>query len=145
MTAPHSPSPLQPTDGGPLRVLIADDHADSVETLAMLVSLEGHAVEVARNGLEALEQVARFHPHVSILDIGMPGLDGHAVAQRIRQSAGGVHMLILALTGRSEADDKLRARASGFDEHFTKPVDPARLLQHIAAWQHARASSPHNT
>ncbi|WP_291080772.1 response regulator [Hydrogenophaga sp.] len=145
MPAPHSPSPWLSTDGGPLRVLIADDHADAVETLAMLISLEGHAVEVARNGLEALDQVARFHPHVSILDIGMPGLDGHAVARRIRQSADGLHMLILALTGRSEAEDKLRAHAAGFDEHFTKPVDPARLLQHIASWQHARTSSPNNT
>ncbi|WP_162258057.1 MULTISPECIES: response regulator [unclassified Hydrogenophaga] len=141
MSSPPSLSSLQPPGSGPLRVLIADDHVDAVETLAMLVSLEGHAVEVARNGEEALELVARFHPDVSILDIGMPGLDGHAVAHRIRQTPQGAHMLIVALTGRSEAEDKLRARASGFDEHFTKPVDPARLLQRIAAWHHGRASS----
>ena len=138
MSSPPSLSSLQPPGSGPLRVLIADDHVDAVETLAMLVSLEGHAVEVARNGHEALELAGRLRPDVAILDIGMPGLDGHAVAHHIRQTQAGESMLIVALTGRGDAEDKERAQVAGFDEHFTKPVDPALLLGCIRAWQHRR-------
>ena len=124
-----------------LRMLIADDHLDAAETLAMLLSLEGHTVEVARHGQEALELAARLSPDVAILDIGMPGLDGHTVAHRIRQTQAGASMLIVALTGRGELEDKELARRAGFDQHFTKPVDPAQLLGRIAAWQSARSQS----
>lgn len=121
-----------------LRVLISDDHVDGADTLALLVNLEGHEVEVAHNGEEALHIADRLRPDVAILDIGMPDLDGHEVARRLRQSSQGRSMLIIALTGRDEAEDKQRARVAGFDEHFTKPVDPVALLRRIAAWQHGR-------
>lgn len=116
-------------------MLISDDHVDGADTLALLVNLEGHEVEVAHDGKEALRIADHLHPDVAILDIGMPGLNGHEVASRLRQTGEGASMLILALTGRDEVEDKQRARVSGFDEHFTKPVDPATLLGRIAAWQ----------
>ena len=121
-----------------LRVLIADDHVDAADTLAMLVNLEGHEVEVARNGEDALQIAERLRPDVAILDIGMPGLDGNEVAHRLRQTQQGASMLIVALTGHGEVEDKQRARVAGFDEHFTKPVEPAALLGRIAAWQRGR-------
>ena len=133
--APSSPAPLK---SRALRVLISDDHVDGADALAMLVNLEGHEVAVAHNGEEALRIAGRLHPDVAILDIGMPGLDGHEVARRLRQTLEGTWMLIVALTGRDELEDKQRARASGFDEHFTKPVDPSALLGRIAAWQQRR-------
>lgn len=140
MTGAPEPSFPSVLHGDALRVLIADDHMDAAETLAMLVSLEGHAVEVARNGHEALELAGRLRPDVAILDIGMPGLDGHTVAHRIRQTKAGASMLIVALTGRGDTEDKERARQAGFDEHFTKPVDPAELLGCISTWRLGRAS-----
>jgi len=136
-TASPPADPLQAQPAA-LRVLIADDHVDAAETLAMLVGLEGHAVEVACNGQDALMLARRLRPDVAILDIGMPGLDGHAVAHRIRQTQAGASMLIVALTGRGDVEDKERARVAGFDEHFTKPVDPALLLGCIRAWQRRR-------
>lgn len=120
---------------GALQVLIADDHLDAAETLAMLLGLEGHVVEVARNGQDALDLAARLNTDVAILDIELPGLDGYTVAQRIRQTKTGESMLLLALTGRGDVEDKERARMAGFDEHFTKPVDPPLLLGCIAAWK----------
>lgn len=135
--APSSPS----TPKRALRVLISDDHVDGADTLAMLVNLEGHEVEVAHDGEEALRIADHLHPDVAILDIGMPGLDGHEVASRLRQTRDGASMLIMALTGRDETEDKQRARVSGFDEHFTKPVDPAALLGRIADWQQGRSGS----
>ena len=123
-------------------MLIADDHVDAAETLAMLVGLEGYAVEVARNGQDALTLARRLRPDVVILDIGMPGLDGHAVAHRIRQTQDGASMLIVALSGRGDAEDKERARVAGFDEHFTKPVDPALLMGCIGTWGRRRRIHP---
>lgn len=124
-----------PSRNRPLRVLIADDHVDAAETLAMVMSLEGHAVAVASHGEGAIELAAKIQPDVAILDIGMPGLDGHTVAQRIRQTPWGASCLVVALTGFGEAEDKLRAHGAGFDDHFTKPVDPTQLLGRINAWR----------
>lgn len=124
-----------PSRSRSLRVLIADDHADAAETLAMVMSLEGHGVAVAGNGKSALQLAEKIQPDVAILDIGMPEMDGHTLAQRIRDAPWGASCLVIALTGFGEAEDKLRARGSHFDEHFTKPVDPSQLLARIAAWQ----------
>lgn len=138
MTLPLSPGHRPAPEHRVLRVLIADDNVDAADSLAMLVSLEGHAVSIARNGDEALQLVSRIAPDVAILDIGMPGQNGLTVAQRIREMEEGERMLVVALTGHGQSEDKLRARAAGFDEHFTKPVDPALLLGRIAQWQQGR-------
>ena len=118
----------RPEKSGKLRrILVADDNRDAGETLAMLLRLEGHEVHVAVNGLEALELFNRLSPDVAILDIGMPGLSGHEVAQRIRALDRQPPVTLIAVTGWGQKADKDRAAASGFDHHFTKPVEPAVL------------------
>lgn len=115
-----SPAPRQ------RRILVADDNRDAGETLAILLRLDGHEVHVATDGLEAVELFGRVKPDVAILDIGMPGLSGHEVARRIRE-LGGPPVTLIALTGWGQRADKDRAAESGFDHHFTKPVDPTVL------------------
>jgi CheY-like chemotaxis protein len=109
------------------RVLVADDNRDAGETLAMLLRLDGHEVHVAIDGLEAVEMFGRVLPDVVILDIGMPGLSGHEVARRIRAQHGERPVTLIAVTGWGQKADKDRAIASGFDHHFTKPVEPTQL------------------
>ena len=127
-------APVLPAISAPRqwRILVADDNEDAGETLAMLLRLDGHEVHVATDGLEAIEMFGRLQPDVVILDIGMPGLSGHEVAQRIRDSGGERPVKLIALTGWGQKADKDRAAASGFDHHFTKPVEPdvlSALLQ----------------
>jgi signal transduction histidine kinase len=114
---------------GPLRVLIADDNADALESLALLLSLDGHEVYRARDGEAALECAARVHPEVVLLDIGMPRLDGYEVARRLRQHRVNQNTLLVALTGWGQESDRQRAQAAGFDAHLTKPVDYERLTE----------------
>ena len=122
-------APVQPTvsAGKQRRVLVADDNHDAGETLAMLLRLDGHEVHVATDGLQAVEMFVRFQPEVAILDIGMPGLSGHEAARRIREQSGGRAVTLIAVTGWGQKADKDRAAASGFDHHFTKPVEPTVL------------------
>ena len=125
----HNTSPTTPDFSAPRvrRVLVADDNRDAGETLAMLLRLDGHEVHVATDGLEAVELFGRVSPEVVILDIGMPGLSGHEVARRIRESKPSAPVTLIAVTGWGQKADKDRAAASGFDHHFTKPVEPTLL------------------
>ena len=109
------------------RILVADDNRDAGDTLAMLLRLDGHEVHVATDGLEAVEMYANVQPEVVILDIGMPGLSGHEVAQRIRDLPSERPVILIAVTGWGQKADKDRAAESGFDHHFTKPVEPTVL------------------
>jgi CheY-like chemotaxis protein len=122
-------------------MLIADDDHDSAEALVLLMELEGHTVHVAHNGAEALAVALRVRPQVSILDIGMPALDGNSVALRLRESLPDTPMLILALTGRERPEDRQRSSASGFDHHFVKPVVLSELHRCIANWRDRRVVS----
>jgi two-component system, sensor histidine kinase len=115
------------------KVLIADDNRDAAETLAAVLRFSGHEVMTAFSGTEALEIAMREHPQALLLDIGMPGLNGYEVARRIRLEAWGRRALLVALTGWGQHDDKQRAMVAGFDEHLTKPVDPAMLGRLLAA------------
>jgi DNA-binding response OmpR family regulator len=114
------------------RVLVVDDNADAAESLAMLLEANGDAVRVAYDGEEALEAEGDFRPEVVLLDIGMPKLSGYEVARRIRDARGG-KVLIVAITGWGQEEDRRRAREAGFDHHFTKPVDYQALLDVINA------------
>jgi DNA-binding response OmpR family regulator len=112
------------------RILVVDDNADAADSLAMLLQVHGDEVRIAYDGLEALEAEGEFRPEVVLLDIGMPKLSGYDVARRIR-AARGAEVLIVAITGWGQEDDRRRAREAGFDHHFTKPVDFEMLLQLI--------------
>jgi CheY-like chemotaxis protein/nitrogen-specific signal transduction histidine kinase len=124
-TAAETPAAAEPSRRA-RRVLVADDNNDAGESLAMLLRLDGHEVQLATNGAQAVELFDRMKPEIAILDIGMPGLNGYEVARRIRQKARNDVMLI-AVTGWGQEADKARAAESGFDHHFTKPVEPAVL------------------
>ena len=115
------------------RVLIADDNHDAADTLAMLLEMGGYEVCVARDGEEAVSMAASFQPDAILLDIGMPRLDGYGACERIRLLCGAGAAFIVALTGWGNDSDKERARAAGFDRHLVKPVDPAQLLEILAA------------
>lgn len=109
------------------RVLLADDNHDGAESLAMLLQLSGHDVQLAFSGRQALETAQRTHPDIAILDIGMPDLSGYEVAERLRLEPWGQQMILIALTGWGQADDKRQAETAGFDHHCTKPVEPDDL------------------
>jgi CheY-like chemotaxis protein/anti-sigma regulatory factor (Ser/Thr protein kinase) len=114
------------------RILVADDNADALESLAALLTLNGHEVYRAQDGQIALQAAERYLPDVALLDIGMPHLDGYEVARRIRSNPWGQGMLLVALTGWGQEADRARSHAAGFDSHLTKPVDHDRLGQLLA-------------
>lgn len=112
----------------PCRLLVVDDQADARETLARLLEMEGHEVERATDGEEALRQASERQFDAAVIDIGMPGLDGYEVARRLRLQAAGHPLRLIALTGYGQPSDVAAAADAGFDVHLTKPVDPQRLL-----------------
>src|SRR6266404_5508302 len=109
------------------RVLVVDDNFDAAESTAAFLRLEGHEVKTVCDGNEALASVRVFAPHVIVLDIGLPGLDGYAVARQLRERGDTSHTLLVAMTGYGQRDDKQRAADSGFDYHFVKPTDPREI------------------
>jgi two-component system CheB/CheR fusion protein len=113
------------------RVLIADDNIDAALSLEMLLTGSGYEVRTAHNGVDAFDAAQSFRPGSAILDIGMPGLTGYEVAKRIRAQPWGAGMLLIAVTGWGQPEDKREARAAGFDLHFTKPVDPEVLETYL--------------
>lgn len=114
------------------RILIADDNRDSAESMSMLLRMMGNEVRTVHDGIQAVEEASAFRPDVVLLDIGMPRMNGYDVARAIREQRWGTGMILVALTGWGQDDDKRRAREAGFDQHFTKPVNPAALEQLIA-------------
>lgn len=124
-TAGSPPGP-QPIRGG-ARVLVVDDNADAVDLLAALLQAYGYSVRIAYDGLSALRLAGEFDPHVVICDIGLPDLDGHEVALRLRRQEAGRRRRLVALSGYGQPSDKARSRAAGFDVHLVKPADLSRL------------------
>ena len=111
------------------RVLVVDDNRGSAQTLAMLLKNVGNDVRTAHDGQEAIEQAQDYRPHVLLLDLGMPKLNGYEVCRRVREQAWGTSMEIIALTGWGQAEDRQRTKEAGFDHHLVKPVDVARLKE----------------
>lgn len=118
--APEAPHP---------RILVVDDNIDAASTVADLLTLAGAQVEMAHRGAEAVESTARIQPDIVLLDIGLPDISGYEVARRIRQLPEVRQPQIIALTGWGQLQDKEMAIKAGFDQHWTKPVDPQRLLE----------------
>ncbi|MGQ0546470.1 MAG: response regulator [Betaproteobacteria bacterium] len=113
------------------RILVVDDNADAAESTAEFLRLEGHELKTVYDGAQALAAVRVFAPHVIVLDIGLPGLDGYAVARRLREQGDTSHTLLIALTGYGKKEDRERAADAGFDYHFTKPADPREIQRAI--------------
>ena len=126
------------------RILVADDNADALQTLATVLELSGHEVFSAPNGSLALECAERHLPEVALLDIGMPLLDGYEVARRIRAQAWGKRITLVALTGWGQDSDRRRSREAGFDSHLVKPLDLAKLTELLARLPASAAAADEN-
>ena len=114
------------------RVLVIDDNLDAADTTGMLVEALGGSVAVAYDGETGIERAVAFQPHVVLLDLGMPGIDGYETCRRIRRALGS-QVFMVALTGWGQEQDKDEALRAGFDAHLTKPADPAALAQLLEA------------
>jgi CheY-like chemotaxis protein len=129
-TKPATARPAVP-EGKDARILIVDDNVDSVEGLARLLRRQGFAVETAHDGPSALEAAAARPPAFVFLDIGLPGLDGYQVAERLRTLLGD-RVVICAVSGYGREEDRKRAQAAGFDHHLIKPIDFNRMMALLA-------------
>ena len=98
----------------------------------MMLALSGHDVATAHDGLAAIELAKEFQPHIALLDLGMPKLDGYEAARSIRQQSWGQKMKLVALTGWGQQEDKRRSREAGFDAHLVKPIDFSALEELVA-------------
>ncbi len=117
-----------------LRIMVVEDNVDSADSLSMLLRLHGNEVLVARTGPTALEMASDFHPNVVLLDIGLPGMDGHEVARRLREKPEFQNTVLCALSGFTPSEaDRRRHQETGFDHHFVKPVKLQTLLDVFTA------------
>jgi len=123
-------------EGGPVQVLVVDDNADAAQMLATLLQAHGHAVSVEYDGTGGLARALRERPEVMLLDIGLPDMDGHELARRLRASPDTANALLIALTGYGQSEDRERARQAGFDRHLVKPADLSELLRILAEVRH---------
>ncbi|MFM0736433.1 ATP-binding protein [Paraburkholderia xenovorans] len=119
--APHD------TEVGPVRLLLVDDNADALQSLGVLLELEGHQVTLCDSGREAVHLIQETLPEVAIIDVGMPEMDGFEVAQAVRADNRLDDVMLVALTGYAAESDKSRALAAGFDYHLTKPLSLEKL------------------
>jgi signal transduction histidine kinase len=126
------------------RLLVVDDNADAAESLAMLLTLDGHQVRTALDADQALAIAADFEPELAIVDIGLPRRNGYELALDLRRLGGPSAVRLIALTGWGQAEDRTRARNAGFDEHLTKPVDP-QAVRTLVRSLGARTSPGHNS
>ena len=115
--------------GGPVRVLVVDDNADAAQMLATLLEAHGHAVSVEYDGTTGYARALRERPEVMLLDIGLPDIDGHELARRLRATPETMNAVLVALTGYGQSEDRDSAHAAGFDRHLVKPADLSELLR----------------
>jgi CheY-like chemotaxis protein len=124
MSSLPAPSPFSG-----LRVLIVDDNFDSASTLALFLEISGHQVRVAHDGREAIVAADEFRPDVVLMDIGLPGLNGHEAGRAIRSQPWAAQLVLIAISGWGQDVDKQRSREAGFHHHLVKPVDHGMLVQ----------------
>jgi len=118
---------------GRRRVLVVDDNRDAANSLSIMLRLMGNEPKTAHDGIEALEVAAAFRPDLILLDIGMPRLNGYDTARRIRQQPWGKNVILVALTGWGQDDDRRKSHDAGFDLHMVKPIQPDTLEELLAS------------
>ncbi|HEV8203528.1 MAG TPA: PAS domain S-box protein [Pyrinomonadaceae bacterium] len=128
VSASATVSHVAPESSSQRRILIVDDNRDSADSLAMLFEITGNQTYLAHDGVEALESIEKYRPEVVLLDIGLPKLDGHEVCRRVREQPWGKDIVIIALTGWGQEDDRRKSDEAGFNGHLVKPVDYDKLL-----------------
>jgi len=129
---------LQASGERGVRVLVVDDNVDGAETMAQFLRILGYETLTEHDGLAAVRAAASFRPHVVVLDIGLPHLNGHEVARRIRQAPGGSEILLVAVSGWGQAEDRRKSKEAGFDRHFVKPVELETLMEVVVLAQDPR-------
>jgi PAS domain S-box-containing protein len=144
VASPQAGSPAQgeersSPDTSASRVLVVDDNLDSLESMETLLQIWGHEVRTANDGPAALAVAEEYRPDVVLLDIGLPGMDGYEVAQRLREIPGLGNTVLVAVTGYGQESDRRRTREAGFNRHLVKPVEPSHLQEILTA---ATASRP---
>jgi CheY-like chemotaxis protein len=125
-------TPEHRVPGVPRRILVVDDQVDVAESLALVLDLEGHQVKTALDGPTGLKLAAEFQPEVILLDLGLPGMDGYAVARQLRARPETQNVLLIAVTGYGREEDRARTQAAGFDHHLVKPIDLEELTTLLA-------------
>jgi CheY-like chemotaxis protein len=122
----------------PRSILIVDDNRDSAESLALLLEFDGNQTHMAHDGFEALEAIERHRPEVLLLDIGLPKLNGHDVCRHVREQSWGKDIIVIALTGWGQEEDRRKSRQAGFNGHLVKPVDYDELLELLGSLPNGR-------
>jgi CheY-like chemotaxis protein len=125
-TAP-APAIVDVKSKTPRRVLVVDDNEDAIYTLSALLELDGHEVRTATSGPDALEVLREFTPDIALLDIGLPGMSGYELARHLRSQPHLARLMLVALTGWGQDEDRRQSHEAGFHHHFTKPVDIRKL------------------
>jgi PAS domain S-box-containing protein len=120
------------------RVLIVDDNRDSADSLAMLLRIAGNQTFMAHDGLEAIEAVEQYRPDVILLDIGLPKLNGHEVCRHVREKSWGRDIVVIALTGWGQDEDRRKSEEAGFNGHLVKPVNYDELLELLSSLTNVR-------
>jgi CheY-like chemotaxis protein len=121
-----------PQEASPLRLMVVDDNEDAAAMLAMLLEASGHQVIVEHRSPQALERARKEVPQVCLLDIGLPEMDGLELARRLRAQPETAHVLLIAVTGYGQDQDRKETLAAGFDHHLVKPVDMEKLAAILA-------------
>jgi CheY-like chemotaxis protein len=117
------------SNSSPLRVMVVDDNRDAAILMGRLLRTLGNDVQVAHDGFTALEVAEQFRPEAILLDIGLPEMDGYDTARMIRELPALKEVLIIAVTGWGQEEDKEKGKQAGFDHHVVKPADSATLMQ----------------
>jgi CheY-like chemotaxis protein len=123
------------------RILVVDDNVDTANMMCRLLTLLGHEVRVAFDGMSGLEVAESFNPAFILLDIGLPGMDGFTVASRLRQDRRYDQSIIVAVSGYGQDEDRRRSREAGFDYHLVKPVDHEHLFSILADTPNGRTKA----
>jgi CheY-like chemotaxis protein len=131
------------SQSGPAQVLLVEDNGDAAESMALLLELLGHCVRIVQDGPSALEAARASVPDVALLDIGLPGMSGYDVARSFRADPRFAGVMLVALTGYGQYEDRARALEAGFDRHLVKPIDGDTLQRVVAdAMLRPRRSAP---
>jgi PAS domain S-box-containing protein len=139
---PAPPPQVQPAalEAAPRKILVVDDNQQSADSMALLLQTDGHQVRAAYDGPNALATAQEFSPDVALLDVGMPGMDGHELARLLRQLAQDRPLTLIAMTGWGREEDRQRSLAAGFDAHLVKPVKIRTITSFLAAQDRRKTS-----
>jgi CheY-like chemotaxis protein len=132
-TGVRTPNTQHPTPTR--RVLVIEDNLDAAETLGDLLEMAGHEVRLAHSGPDGVSEAGRFRPEIVLCDVGLPEMDGYAVARALRNDPRTREALLVAVTGYGQEEDRRRSLEAGFDLHLTKPVDPQEVQRLVGAGQ----------